>query len=421
MRHIRTWQVVGLVLLLSEIPASALGVIGGELGATVIDDEVYWVVRFRPELDLGKFGIGLDIELLMNDDEGIRDNDWDYSHKWVRLIRYVRYGHRFDPLYARVGALDDVVIGHGFIVNHYTNWYDEDYRRLGFDLGVSSKSAGIEAFSSNLGRWEIVGSRAWLAPLSWATTSFAGRVRLGGTVAADADPDENTNTDDEVMVAGVDAELPLLYGPPLRLYLYADHAEIRHHGQGQGVGIGGEVGRFMGISEIQARLERRFLGDHFLPAYFDAFYGVERFQQMYDSTLDTTFVVRKDEILETVERGKAVYGELRGVVLGLVSLFGSYQYSDDRPHSGILHLEASLEGFKGLVDLRGRIDKSCIEKSSDIFEADERTLIEGEIGYRLNLYSMLYVRYRRTFQLQDDGSYEPVDVVVPRLVIGITF
>lgn len=421
MRRIRTWQVASLILLFSELPASALGVIGGELGATVIDGEVYWVVRFRPELALGKFGIGLDIELLMNDDEGVRDNDWDASHKWVRLIRYVRYGHRFDPLYARVGALDDVVVGHGFIVNHYTNWYDEDYRRLGFDFGASSKSIGIEAFSSNLGRWEIVGSRGWLAPFSWLTTSFAGRVRVGGTVAADVDPDEDAKTDDEVVVAGADVELPLLYGPPLRLYLYADHAQILDHGQGQGIGIGGELGRFMGISEIQARLERRFLGDHFLPAYFDAFYGVERFQEMYDSSLDSMFVIRKDGILETIERGKAVYGELRGVVLGLVSLFGSYQYTDNRSHSGILHLEASLEGFKGLVDLRGRIDKSSIEKFSDIFEADERTLLEGEIGYRLNLYSMLYVRYRRTFQLQGDGSYEPVDVVVPRLVIGITF
>jgi hypothetical protein len=421
MRSIRAWQVVGLVLLFSQIQANALGVIGGELGATVIDDEVYWVVRFRPELALGKFGIGLDIELLMNDDEGIRDDDWDSSHKWVRLIRYVRYGHRFDPIYARVGALDDVVIGHGFIVNHYTNWYDEDYRRLGFDLGISSRSLGFEAFSSNLGRWEVVGSRAWVAPLSGLTTSLAGRLRIGGTVAADIDPDESNSTNDEVVVVGADAELPLLYGPPFRLYLYADHAKIVDHGEGQGIGVGSELGRFMGISEIQARLERRFLGDHFLPAYFDAFYGVERFQRVYDSVGDTALVVRKDDILETVESGKAVYGELRGVILGLVSLLGSYQYTDNRPHSGVLHMEASVEGFQGLVDLRGRIDKSGIEKGSQVFEADERTLLEGEVGYRLNLYSMLYVRYRRTFQLQSDGSYEPVDVVVPRLVISIAF
>jgi len=421
MRRIRVWQVVGLVAFLWQLPAHALGVIGGELGATIIDGEAYWVVRFRPELTLGKVGIGLDIELLMNDDEGIRDNDWDNSHKWVRLIRYVQYGHPFDPLYARVGALDDVVVGHGFIVNHYTNWYDEDYRRLGFDLGLSANAVGIEAFSSNLGRWEIIGTRAWMAPLSALTSSLAGRVRLGGTVAADLDPDERSETDDEVVVVGADAELPLLYGPPFRLYLYADHAQIVDYGQGQGLGIGGEFGRFMGISEIQARLERRFLGDRFIPAYFDAFYGVERYQKIYDSTADTSFVIRKEDILDTVERGRAVYGELRGVVLGLVSLLGSYQYTDNRSHSGILHLEASLETFKGLVDLRGRIDKSSIEKTSDIFEADNRTLLEGEIGYRLNFYSMLYVRYRRTFQLESDGSYEPVDVVAPRLVISIRF
>jgi len=391
------------------------------MGATVIDGELYWVVRFRPELLVGKVGVGLDIELLVDDDRNVREEDWDDSRKWVRIVRYVRYGNPNDPFYARVGALDDVTLGHGFIIDHYTNWYDEDYRRLGLHLSLASEAMGGGGFCSNLGRWEIVGARGWVAPLLSLSTPMLRRVRTGVTLVADIDPDSDMGTPDEIAIAGADIELPLLQGPPIRLYLYADHATIIHHGSGQTLGIGADLGRLLGISEIRTRLERRFLGDNFLPAYFDAFYGVDRYVESVAEPSESTVVRRKEDLLASIESGKAVFGELRGVFLGLITLSGSYQYTDDRPHSGLLHLEGELQGLKGLIELNGRIDKTGIEKGSEIFEKDDRTLLEGEIGYRLNPYSMLYVRYRRTFQKQENGTYEPIDVVTPRLVISVVF
>ncbi len=402
-----------LALALFSSASWGLEVIGGELGATIIDDKVYWVVRFQPELILGKLGVGLDIELLMGEEEGIRDADWDEDHKWIRLIRYVRYGYPEGILYARAGALDDLTIGHGFIVNHYKNWYDEDYQRLGLHLRGNSNVLGGACFSSNLAMWEVVGARVWMAPLGSLSMPLIRCLRLGGTAAVDLDPDNDWDTSDEIRIAGVDAELPLLAGPPIGLYLYADHAHILDYGSGQAVGVGSNLGRFAGVSDIQARLERRFLGDAFIPAYFDAFYGLQRY--------DPSTGLNKKALLDSVESGRAVYGELRGTILGVVTVMGGYQYIDERPHSGVLHFDGTLEGFPGGISFRASLDKTGIEKASDLFDEDESTLMEAEMGYRLNVYTMLYVLYRKTFERQEDGSYRAVEVIKPRLAISMEF
>ena len=50
----------------------------GTMGASTIDGEIYNQVSIRPEIPIGKMGIGLDLYLYFND-EGIYKGNWDFQ------------------------------------------------------------------------------------------------------------------------------------------------------------------------------------------------------------------------------------------------------------------------------------------------------------------------------------------------------
>ena len=50
----------------------------GAMGSVTINGEIYNQVSIRPEIPIGKMGIGLDIYLYFND-EGIYKGNWDFS------------------------------------------------------------------------------------------------------------------------------------------------------------------------------------------------------------------------------------------------------------------------------------------------------------------------------------------------------
>ena len=89
-------------------------------GATVgqSGDDVYMQISPRFEFSAGKWGFGLQVPLNLlvweyqDDSTVIRQEDWDEPSDFFRMIRYVQYGHKRDPLYARFGTLaSDSVMG----------------------------------------------------------------------------------------------------------------------------------------------------------------------------------------------------------------------------------------------------------------------------------------------------------------------
>ena len=96
----------------------------GTMGSSTIDGEIYNQVSIRPEIPIGKLGIGLDIYLYFND-QGIYKGNWDFqdgetSYKTiVDKIYYIRWGQPGEPLYFRVGALNQISLGNGILVKNY--------------------------------------------------------------------------------------------------------------------------------------------------------------------------------------------------------------------------------------------------------------------------------------------------------------
>ncbi|MBN2356134.1 hypothetical protein JXO59_08475 [candidate division KSB1 bacterium] len=404
------------------------GQIMGGVGFASIDEgdesKTYVSIGLRPELAIGKFGIGLNINLLYDTDTGhIRSKDWDSSYDYLRLIRYLRYGRKLDPVYVRVGTMDAARLGHGFIVNYYTNEASYDNRKIGLELDLDFGHFGFETITSNMARAELLGMRGYYRPLYSTEIPIIKNFALGASFARDFDPDERSKSDDAVSVYGFDVELPLVRSSIFNTYLYYDWAQIhgysskeeksRSFGSGQAVGIYSGLGNLLGVLELAARVERRWLGEEFMASYFDPFYEVQRFQISGDSARH-----KADYLTDITGETKGVFGELYGNLLGnRVRLLGMLARLDDEPNSGRMHLAADAPALIPVIAFHATYDKIGVEKVKDVFTLNNESVARVGVGYKIKPYLIMYVDYIWTFVETEPGSreYKPQERVEPKL------
>ena len=398
-------------------PEQNTGTFYGAFGMTVIDNQSYITINLVPDIALGKFGIGLNINLLYNTSNGaIRPADWDENYDWFRLIRYLRYGRKGDNFYTKIGTLDAARIGHGFLMNYYTNAASYDQRKIGLALDVDFGTWGFESMTSNLGRLEIIGGRAYIRPLrNMLNIPIIKNLAFGATFITDTDPDHSRDTDDNFNAFGLDVELPLINFEMFRTYTYFDWAKLDTFGTGMAFGIAADWHIFPGIAEVTAKLERRMLGKEFVPSYFDAFYEVQRYEE------GTGY--RKSNSLALVqEETKGVFGELAGHILNTIHLVGNYQRLDDTPNSGALHLAAETAENIPFIQLQATYDKIGVEKFSDLFVLNDQSIARIGIGYKIKPYLIMFLDYFYTFQYdQETGKYKAQERFSPRLAFAYNF
>jgi hypothetical protein len=400
----------------------------GGVGFTKIDDQSYFSIGFRPELSFGKFGIGLNINLLYNTDTGaIRAKDWNSGYDYFRILRYLRYGRKLDPVYARVGTLDASRIGHGFIVNYYTNEANYDERKIGLEFDLDLGHFGFETMASNVGRAELLGARAYYRPLYGLKLPVLKNVAIGASIARDMDPDTWVATDDGVSVYGMDIELPIIKTSVFNTMLYVDWAQIsgyssvenksRDFGSGTAVGISAGLGNLFGLLELQARLERRWLGKEFMPSFFDPFYDLQRFQVFGQDKY------HKADLLIGLEKTKGTFGELYGNLLGnKVRLLGMLSKLDNESN-GNMHLAADATEAIPVVAAHATYDKIGITKVKDVFTLDNDSVARVGLGYKIKPYLVLYMDYIWTFVEKTPGSkiYQPQERIEPKIAFVYNF
>jgi hypothetical protein len=394
------------------------GTITGGIGLSTIDGQSYFTMNFRPELAFGKFGMGLDVMLRFDSETGdLRAEDWDQSYDWFRALRYIRYGFKQnpDPVYTRLGALDNARLGHGLIMNYYNNQLIYDERKLGLEFDCDFGIGGFELMTSNLGRAEIFGGRLYYRPLQLVTNAaILKNFAIGATYATDIDPDVNRNTEDRVAVYGFDAELPIIKTKVSKLAIYGDVAKIEDYGSGQAVGAEFQVFNLSGLINFGAQLERRFNGERFLPSYFGPFYELDR------SDPDSSRLAQL-AMLNSSSRG--TYGRLYGSILNIINLLGSYERIDGSPQSGLLHVEASMPNTVPSFAARARYDDKGVDKFSDVFKMDENSAARVGLGYKMTPYLILYLDYIWTFQPDParPGEYQVQRRFEPQLALSYTF
>lgn len=285
------------------------------IGAEVIGDVTYQTLSITPDVAFGKVGVGLDLTLHYRftlDEEGntsleIRKEDWipsaelNFLELYLPKIRYVRYGLKGEPLYAKFGSIDDGTLGNGFIMGGYSNTLFLPERRifgLAFDLDgrlFSFPYVGIETFAANLAAFDVFGTRLFVRPLIDLSIPILKNIQFGGTVVADRDPYYHMKIiapDDpqyqvanaSIAVIGTDFRLPVLSNPVISMATFADMA-FAGNSTGGMLGVGGTL---IGFLTYGAQL--RILGDNFLPVYFDATYDLYRPTKYQIATASSTIV-----------------------------------------------------------------------------------------------------------------------------------
>jgi hypothetical protein len=386
------------------------GNVQGGLGMSWIDGSPYYTFNFMPEIAFSNFGVGLNLNLEFDPDGGLRNENFNEFTDYLSIIRYIRYGYKGDPVYARLGELDYATLGHGSIMYLYNNSPSIDKRKIGLSFDVDFNQFGFETVYGNFAQAGVVGLRGYVRPLTFTqlgSIPILGRIELGGTVVNDFDDKAGvlkgeidstgdfTATEDKgsVTAVGLDVGVPVLNTRLIDLELYFDYAKIIEYGSGTAAGLMLNLNG-LGLVDLRAKFERRFNRDQYIPAYFNSMYEVKRFN--FDSTSGTVRSKLKT-LKNTGSIGNGWYGELLVRLLGTFDIIGSYQRLDKQPNSGILHLATNIspEGMPYVA--KAGYDKINIEDEADIFTLDDRSYLYAELGYKPLPYLLVSMRYNWTF------------------------
>jgi len=144
------------VLFLQFGQAQSKQGVQGAFGAVTIDGKIWNQLALRPVIPFGKLAIALDLVFYIDQDGNIHDDEWDFSsgekvkNTLIDKIYYIRYGNRWDPNYFRVGALDQVTMGYGILINGYSNTllYPQ-VRKVGMEFKTNAFGVNIYGFTND--------------------------------------------------------------------------------------------------------------------------------------------------------------------------------------------------------------------------------------------------------------------------------
>lgn len=262
-----------------------------------------------PDVAIGKFGIGFDLTLHFRFNGGadgqsfeVRPDDWvvypltaqRFFEVYLPKIKYIRYGVKGDPVYLQMGTLYGATMGNGFIVNAYSNALYQPNRTIfgaAFDLDGAAFSfpyIGFETLFGNLAAFDLMSARLYVRPGADSDAEILKGLQIGVSAAVDTNPHYYSDDSaisanpgrETVVVWGVDLRVPLVAGDALSMALLGDMAFQKANVGGQ-LGLGGRI-----ISVFNYLAAVRYVGDNFIPDYFNASYDLLREQELavYDAT-----------------------------------------------------------------------------------------------------------------------------------------
>lgn len=171
----------------------------GTVGTVTVDGQQWQRLSLRPEIPIGKFGVALDIELFIDYQGRFNKKGWDFStgaattETLMRKVYYLRYGQPGDDLFFKVGALDNVTLGYGLIMEGYCNTLEyPGIKKLGlqfkfdgftpFRIGAEGVVGSFQDFRHKGG---LIGLRAFGRPIVSNKVPLLGELTVGATYVTD--------------------------------------------------------------------------------------------------------------------------------------------------------------------------------------------------------------------------------------------
>jgi len=391
----------------SSTPKFSLG-LSATLGTETISDTMYQTFGLLPDIGYGPLGVGIDLSFHFRFYEtpggafGFypRQEDWWDSHlstaqnvdKYLSRFLYVRWGHKGDPLYAQLGLLPSTTLGTGFLVGGYSNGaLRPGLRYVGLELDASGELinlpyGGFESFVGNVSAFDVLGARFYAKPfgLLIPDNAFLKEMQFGLTVAADTNPFAQassavTKVSGSVVASGLDVMLPL-YSSDLFSAVATTDAAMEGTHAGGAVGVGGKAFGF-----VLWGLQNRFLGDNFLPDYFDRGYEANRMGKFAVYSSSSTVV--PGTIGWQASLGVSILGD--ALTLG-TSLSGPWTSQSNVFAQPQLQSYAQLKPGLLPIDASAFYIKNGLTSLDELVSA-EHALIGAKVGYTLGVVTLSVV------------------------------
>jgi hypothetical protein len=465
--------------------------VGVGLGWRLIDGIHYFTVN--PEVDFRfgdlAFGLGgpLSIELFdthtkpgvtdlvgFENAGSIRKQDWNEPSEFARIVRYLSYGRKEDRFYFSLSQHTASSLGHGALLRRYSVNIDPDSTRLAAQFDAYNDYFGFEFMTNSVTSWDVVGTLAFVKPLSFFMEHPVARsLSIGFSYVADwhapvllaheesspgvANPWRVAVEDSRPVVAsdaflhgmGVDLEIKVLKTESVDLKPYVDFSWMMPGDPNGTFSLGapeggngftlGLLGRFnVGRDPVHAFrtvAEFRSFSATYLPGYFDTFYEIQKFMLGMDYRSGTpktkfqqVFIDRRDQ-----DRKLGFYLEFNYAILSKLGITLALEGSNaDHGSHFLAHIEVpALEWLQFFATYH----QTALMDVGELFSgsAGDKILFSA---LRLKLLPFLFVnfRYFHTFQLADgyadftgDGieehyrHYAPADVFQGDFEIGYEF
>ncbi len=450
---------------------------GGSVGATTINGETYTRIRLNPELSFWKFGVGLDIDLLITGAGDIREEDWDEWQDYINKILYLRYAHRGDPFYALVGSFPSYTLANGLIINGYTNMLNyPDQKKIGGYMGFNTDISGfgMEMFAADFRQMDIFATRAHFKPMKVSNFPLLENFVLGASFAHDRDQylrfedSDNDNVPDifddfpndgdhavdtdgdgfndeedidadgdniydpldpdiqlaerpvydkaeSVSILGVDYLLPIIDQEYLKFYHYAEAAKIVDYGMGFIFpGFGAKVAIF------DLKLEGRRFEDEFIPGFFDYLYDDQRAFVVGEE------IYTKTSILNSVNASTGWYGSATTNIANIIYFDLAYQ---DMYGKDVITGKSLWAGLRADTSMIPKIKEASIMYSQTNKQyinftefRNENATVNGKVSYELGGNSFLVGNYQERYSdTNGDGKIKGEDEIAKTFSFTVEF
>ncbi len=401
------------------------------------------------EFSLGPLGVGLALPLnlmIWNNDKCcdgqttrdsktysglIRKRDWIEPQDYLKLVRFLRCGHKRDPVYFLAGQLWGASIGHGTLVSRYSNSLSLDHPKLGLALDLDSTFVGIETLTDFVADPTLLGTRVYLRPFGdtpfardWAvgftfvTDRHAPRALQyladGVTIDQDAAGNPRVAASDAVYAGGIDTEFEVLRNSIISLIPYVDLNRIAGAGNGLHAGILTDIYFPIPFLELnlQARLEYRVMQPGYIPEYFDQTYDVGRVQYAVGSGASTVWrpkIIAAQDAHNSARDPSAIdrkgyYGELAFGFFGLLQIGGLYQDYEGDANGASLGLFVVFPKLNLIKLSAYYLRKNMKSGFDDAFTLDERSLLAAAVAYKM--FGPIYMRaeFQRQWALEPGAT-----------------
>lgn len=124
------------------------------IGSVTLDDVLYNQIALRPEINIGKIGVGLDLVVYVDNEGNVRNDEWDIENDpgvLLDKILYIKYGKKTETIWGKYGSIEGMTLGYGGLMSNYSNMMEfPTVRRVGLNTGLNIGPIGFELFLANL-------------------------------------------------------------------------------------------------------------------------------------------------------------------------------------------------------------------------------------------------------------------------------